>query len=711
MDKTISTDITEDSSAKAVVELLSERQIFLDLEHSNLYYNFPLYRDEEEGGLVTTKILIVSRKRGVFVVGTSNSDTSAVDELEMDGEALDHVFSHVYARLIKNRKLRKSKQDLVLPISAFMYAPNFRRVPSQWNSDDTPLALNDKQVEELITAQEWQTDDELFAETVSTLEGAKGLIRPVKRDVDALPPKSKGRLAAQLESEITSFDRRQKDGSLILFDGPQRIRGLAGSGKTVVLAMKAALIHLREPDARILYTFWTKSLYQHVRRLITRFYRQFDDRDPDWKKLRVMHGWGSSSLPGVYFVAASSAGVDVLNFQEAYRRSPASPFGYACAQLLKTPIKPLYDYVFVDEGQDYPASFIQLCAQLAEDDRFVIAYDELQNIFQTESPSAADIFGIDPEGKPKKEFVADVVLRKCYRNPREVLVCAHALGFGIYSRSIVQMLENRDHWEDIGYNVVEGTFSEGSRTIVERPPENSLASISAQNTIDEIVKTKTFGSLDEEVSWVAESIEKDIADGLRPEDILVITADDRNAKGYLNSVMTDLQEKGIQTHNVHGAYGESDFQEEGRTTLSTVHKAKGNEAFMVYVLGVDALYPNPTVRQRNMLFAAMTRAKGWLRVSGISPSADACVAEIARAKKEFPRLVFTYPGASQMKVMRRDLEESASRRLRAERLIEEVAGEMSPEEIEDLLRKIGSVTSKSRSGNKSKTKQGRKSTP
>jgi superfamily I DNA and RNA helicase len=339
-------------------------------------------------------------------------------------------------------------------------------------------------------------------------------------------------------------------------------------------------------------------------------------------------------------------------------------------------------------------AFIKLCAQLAEDDRFVIAYDELQNIFQIEPPSSTEIFGVDSEGKPKKEFATDVVLHKCYRNPREILVCAHALGFGIYAKHIVQMLENRAHWEDIGYKVLEGDFTEGSRTLIERPAENSLTSISEQQDINQIVKARSFATLEEEVAWTTDSVAKDISEGLRPEDILVVTVDDRNAKLYLGQVMVALHGRGIQAYNVHGVYGESDFQQEGSVTLSTVHKAKGNEAFGVYVLGVDSLYPHPTVRQRNMLFAAMTRAKGWLAVSGLAPSADLCIGEINKAKAEFPQLKFAYPGPERMKVMRRDLEESVSRRLRAERLLEEVAGDMSFEEIEDLLRKVGSAAGK-----------------
>src|SRR6516164_9231972 len=72
-----------------------------------------------------------------------------------------------------------------------------------------------------------------------------------------------------------------------------------------------------------------------------------------------------------------------------------------------------------------------------------------------------------------------------------------------------------------------------------------------------------------------------------------------------------LHKLGIGANNLHSdSFGIRDFSKEGRVTLATVHKAKGNEAFMVYVVGADAVMFRPDVRKRNMLFTAMTRAKG-----------------------------------------------------------------------------------------------------
>jgi superfamily I DNA and RNA helicase len=142
-------------------------------------------------------------------------------------------------------------------------------------------------------------------------------------------------------------------------------------------------------------------------------------------------------------------------------------------------------------------------------------------------------------------------------------------------------------------------------------------------------------------------------------------------------------------------------------TLSTVHKAKGNEAFMVYVMGVDAAMFRPDVRKRNMLFTAMTRAKGWVRLSGIGDGAVRCIAELKKAKQHFPSLVFTYPGPEELKVMQRDLAEAADRKLKARRLIEQLREDYTEEEIEELL-KESTKAGVRRKGPSSRKKGGRK---
>jgi superfamily I DNA and RNA helicase len=618
------------------------------------------------------------------VIGTINATSIEDFEEEVsDVETnLDHVFSFVFSRLIRNSRLKKTRTDLLFPIDAIIYAPFVEPTPDKVHSV-SPVVFTSKGVYEYLESTRVDAlTSTVMLDITATIEGANGLIRPKPREITGKDPKSKGSLAGALESQIANFDQRQKHGYMTVLDGLQRIRGLAGSGKTVVLAMKAALTHLRNPEAIILYTFYTRSLYQFIQRLITRFYRQFDDRDPDWDRLRILHAWGGYHTEGVYFNACIRHGVDPISYSEASRQSNLDPFDYVCKNLLSSvDISPMFDYVFVDEGQDFPISFLKLCVELAKDTRVVYAYDELQTIFQKSPPAPSDILG------PGAELSQDIVLYKCYRNPREILVVAHALGFGIYGPRIVQMLENKEHWEDIGYVVLEGGFKEGDKTVIERPPDNSLLTISEAQTPGEIVCGEVYGNFQDEVKGVASKIQEDIADGLRPDDILVIAVDDRYARSYLNNIAGELASRGIKSNNMHAdSFGVRDFHRENRVTLSTVHKAKGNESFMVHIVGVDALFSSYAgVRERNMLFTAMTRAKGWVRVSGIGESAALCRKELEIALGNFPTIQFIYPSEEQLKIMRRDLEEKAVGKLRAERMLDKVLEEMSPEEIRRFI--------------------------
>ncbi len=667
---------------------LQKNENELRLQDSEIYIEFPIYKDID-GDVVISKILLVSPWHGVIVISTSDITLSRCNtgDLEIIDEALDRVFTAIYSRLIRNKNLKRDKRELKFCTDSILFAPfvgDKLQISTRATLISSYASIND--YFKSISESKLNIDD--YNEIIATIEGSKGLVRQKSRDISSLSQQSKGYIAGKVESELAIFDQHQKHGYMLVLDGLQRIRGLAGSGKTVILSMKAALTHLREPDATIVYTFSTKSLYQQVKLLITRFYRQFDDRDPDWNKVKIRHAWGGKDIEGVYYFACINHGVQPIQFKEAVMQSRKPPFDYVCQQLIdNTVIKPVYDYCFIDEGQDFPASFLKLCVMITKNQKVVWAYDDLQTIFQASTPSTSEIFGVDNEGNSVYELSEDIVLYKCYRNPREIIVCAHAIGFGFYGSRIVQMLENKDHWEDIGYKYVAGEFTEGNVVKLERPKENSLTTISEAYTKNDIIQVDAFKDFNDEVDSVSASIMKDIKEGLRPDDILVIVVDDRNAKIYLSELEKKLAKLSLQVNNIHAdSFGIREFQRENQITLSTVHKAKGNESFMVYILGVDALFTSYAgVRERNILFTAMTRAKGWVRLSGVGDPARVCKSEIDKALENFPYLKFTYPSEYQLEIMRRDLTEHDAKKQELERMLDEVLQQMTPDEVKRFV--------------------------
>ena len=167
----------------------------------------------------------------------------------------------------------------------------------------------------------------------------------------------------EIENALVTLDNDQRDGAIETVSGVQRIRGLAGSGKTVVLARKAAYLHVLHPDWNIGVTFHTRSLKGHFRRLIKRFVYEDAQAEPNWNSLYVINAWGAPGAmdrTGVYHQFCEQHNHEFMNFGEAsslYGRDEA--FAGACQRALEKSRKPkpFYDVLLIDEAQDLPASF------------------------------------------------------------------------------------------------------------------------------------------------------------------------------------------------------------------------------------------------------------------------------------------------------------------------------------------------------------------
>lgn len=66
----------------------------------------------------------------------------------------------------------------------------------------------------------------------------------------------------------------------------------------------------------------------------------------------------------------------------------------------------------------------------------------------------------------------------------------------------------------------------------------------------------------------------------------------------------------------------------------------------------------------------MTRAKGWVRLSGVGRAAEELQQEIQKAKDNCPYLRFTYPAPDQLELMHRDLSSDAALTAEQERYLD-----------------------------------------
>lgn len=668
-----------------------------EMDEVTIYYDYTLSGSFDEL-IDNPKILVISKLKGVFIFDISENQTGRNNDIYKELELVFRKEEILFANFLKNGNSSvKNRRNINFSLQSFLYAPQL--------SDDIVeegIIKKDSELLELFQQDsEFMTDDMLEG-IYSVIGYSGGLYKPRKRIIEDGEENTKGSLLNELEKEIALFDNEQQYAALSDLNGPQRIRGLAGSGKTVILCMKAAALHLRYPNKKIMYTFMTKSLYDYIELLITRFYKLMGDGSlPDFENsIMIRHSWGGRNIAGVYFEACQQNNVVPLTLAQARQHSNGQDvFEFVCEDLLKKTkgkINSAYDYVLIDEAQDFRPSFYQICRGLTTTDNLVWGYDNLQNIYDVEIQDTMKTFsnefgnlGIDLKELRKNhpEMNNDIVLPKSYRNAKEILITAHSLGFGIYNNQLIQMFENNQHWEDLGYQVESGESKIGDRMVISRPISNSPLSISQRQNFDDLIEIYSAKGMQDEIDWVSSEIEEAILiQKLRPEDIVVISLDDRYAKSYLSKIETKLFGRGINSYNLSDDYYSKGFIKENAVTLSTVYKAKGNEAGLVFVIGCDVFEKEKdSIKMRNRIFTAFTRSKGWLKISGINIEDDQLVSEIDRVKSNNLKLIFEYQEAKIIKRYREDYNKS---HLQIEKLAQELSKlNVTAEEYQELINK------------------------
>lgn len=645
--------LKRDLPAMQVVEMLQHE--FLD-DNVFVYYQYPIFRGDLPEDLIQAQLLVTSPSFGVVYIVCKVGEV--IDENYY--EYLGSLDSNLYKKFLSRPELRRTKRELKFDIAGIVVS-NSSRYDEDNDTQFSTLAdlisfIKSHDNGNPLTADEY---DLMISCIDNTTKMVTKKLRPsIVNDGAEL---TKGAILDRIQQKETCFDLEQRKVAMVSIDSPQRIRGLAGSGKTILLTMKAALYHLSNPEAEILYTYYTKDLYELIRRLIERFYREAaDNHEPNWKKIHIYHAWGGLELGGVYSTACADLGEPPIDLLTAKRHDVLHPFDYVCKSLLPKDIRPKYDLTLIDEGQDFPNSFYQLCYKLTKNRRIVWAYDEFQNIFSTDVQDEKETFGKDAEGNYYVDFsrrenpYQDITLKCCYRNPRKVLIGAFSLGLGIYSKQVLQRLESNLHWESLGFKVEQGNCRDGEQMVISRPIENTPSVIHEQ--LDHYsMRWRSFDSLDEECMYVASEITKDIKEqGLLPDDICVICVDQRQIERYYSTLSDLLSSQTIRTFNMlKAANANRKFSYEGFVTLATLNKAKGNETGMVYIVGADALFKYPgNVLARNKLFTAITRAKGWVTICGTNKTVmNICSEELHRLKDNDYKLVFTQPSQAQTKTV------------------------------------------------------------
>ncbi len=499
--------------------------------------------------------ILLSPKHGVVVFDVvEGTDAGKYRERQ------DDFYTKLQAKLIQYPTLMR-RRELLAKITVVTFAPA-ARIDEEDVADGYPFFDRNDGLITFIRNIEWGNSD-LFPHLAGAIQSLS-TIRKGRKRRSIVQENSRGNRVGKLEASIANLDVDQGAAVIETVEGVQRIRGLAGSGKTIVLALKAAYLHAQHPDWKIAVTFNTRSLKGQFERLINTFTIEQTNEEPDWDRIEILNAWGAPGAKdraGVYYKFCTAHNIPYYDFRSAQDKFGGdAQFQGACQEAIDFAKKliPTYDIILIDEAQDFPPQFLRLCFAFTSPNRLVYAYDELQSLTNTSLPSPEELFGNRIDGTPLVSFNGaavgepkqDIILERCYRNSRPILATAHTLGFGIYRKpgGLVQFFDQRQLWLDVGYRVHKGALEDNEFVSLEGTSESSPRFLEAHSPLDDLVVFKNFDSSEEQDEWLVENIERNIeGEELLPEDIIVINPDPIKTRRAVASSRSMLFQKGINS--------------------------------------------------------------------------------------------------------------------------------------------------------------------
>jgi hypothetical protein len=372
---------------------------------------------------------------------------------------------------------------------------------------------------------------------------------------------------------------------------PRLVRGVAGSGKTWVLAhwLQKTVQKLSDrPDARV----WAVYANQALQRLIK------DTIEEAW---RADGGGGRSPLELVQLLHVKHLLEDLFRQAKLWWRGDPFDYDAQSAEYLRSrpfeQVEPRCYALFIDEAQDMGPNTLKLLSALVEPTdpaapkgRAVnIFYDDAQNIYGRKRPTWSEI-GLDIIGR------RSTVMKESFRSTRPIAEFALNVLYRLQPPDgdtdqkelvklglIEQTARGGSPWWNVRFNQVEGP----------KPIFRKYRSLAQQVT----------ALADQVVRWI-------VKDGVRPCDIAILCNDHAFRERLEEELGPQLQ--ALNARLVSDP-GQGEAREKNAVVASVSAAFKGYEAEVVAIGGLERFIARKKILP-NSLYVAMTRARSVLAI-------------------------------------------------------------------------------------------------
>lgn len=478
--------------------------------------------------------------------------------------------------------------------------------------------------------------------TPAGLDGIRGLLGNRSllnhhRGDRELRSNSLGALLDMWEGADQRLTREQETISRLPVRGfPRVIRGVAGSGKSLVLARMAsrhiAKFHNRPGDlgldawapVRTGILCFNRSLVPVLKDKLARAYRQLTFRDLPDGAVEVFHLEGLRSRLQAEGLVEPCVGTP---FRQRSAQQVAALANRVEEDGIPYDATP-FDALFVDEAQDLSEDDIRLLVRILRRDAgtgeccLILFYDDAQNIYGNPRPVWKDL-GLDVARGDRSQ-----VMKVCHRNSREIVGVALNVLIGSHCPSGAASGAK-------AFAGVDELLKSGLASLDE---ERGMRVQFAARSGDVPVFTP-FQDADGEAAHLLSEVERLLtAEEVRPSDILLLFRRNHRCQKMADILLQGMSQGRLPIQGVVRCFNKIDvdgaFQREGHITVSSIHGAKGCDAAVTFLGGVDCF--DGSITDRALFYVAATRARHLLCLSSggdgplVEETLAACEAEKRR---------------------------------------------------------------------------------